>query len=72
MAAEQKARTTYKHLINFMDDPGVIDALKFLREREVVHSNALVKLSIMLEIIWIVRSTINNYKNALVFWASAF
>jgi spore coat protein JC len=37
MAAEQKARTTYDHLINLTDDPGLIDGLRFLREREVVH-----------------------------------
>ncbi|PKM50078.1 MAG: rubrerythrin family protein [Firmicutes bacterium HGW-Firmicutes-7] len=37
MAAEQKARTTYEHLIKLSDDPGVIDTLRFLREREVVH-----------------------------------
>ncbi len=37
MAAEQKARVTYDYLINLSDDPGVIDALRFLREREVVH-----------------------------------
>jgi len=37
MAAEQKARATYEHLINVSDDPGVKDALRFLREREVVH-----------------------------------
>lgn len=37
MAAEQKARATYEHLINLSDDPGVTDTLKFLREREVVH-----------------------------------
>jgi spore coat protein JC len=37
MAAEQKARATYENLINLTDDPGVIDALRFLREREVVH-----------------------------------
>lgn len=37
MAAEQKARTTYEYLINVSDDPGVNDALRFLREREVVH-----------------------------------
>lgn len=37
MAAEQKARATYNWLINLSDDPGVIDALRFLREREVVH-----------------------------------
>ncbi|MDP4108658.1 MAG: manganese catalase family protein [Bacillota bacterium] len=37
MAAEQKARTTYDNLIRLVDDPDVIDPLKFLREREVVH-----------------------------------
>ncbi len=37
MAAEQKARATYESLINISDDPGVRDALRFLREREVVH-----------------------------------
>ncbi len=37
MAAEQKARATYQWLINLSDDPDVIDPLKFLREREIVH-----------------------------------
>ena len=37
MAAEQKARTTYEYLIDLADDPEVIDVLRFLREREVVH-----------------------------------
>lgn len=37
MAAEQKARTTYDHLISLTDDPCLIDGLRFLREREVVH-----------------------------------
>ncbi|AZR74138.1 rubrerythrin family protein [Anoxybacter fermentans] len=37
MAAEQKARATYEHLIRMTDDPGVKDTLKFLREREIVH-----------------------------------
>lgn len=37
MAAEQKARSTYEWLINLADDPDVIDPLRFLREREVVH-----------------------------------
>jgi len=37
MAAEQKARTTYEHLISSTDDRGVIETLSFLREREVVH-----------------------------------
>ena len=37
MAAEQKARSTYEYLIRMADDPDVIDPLKFLREREIVH-----------------------------------
>lgn len=37
MAAEQKARATYNHLMDLSDDPGVIDTLRFLREREIVH-----------------------------------
>lgn len=37
LAAEQKARGTYEWLINMADDPDVLEPLKFLREREVVH-----------------------------------
>ncbi|MBU3194052.1 manganese catalase family protein [Clostridium algidicarnis] len=37
LAAEQKARATYEYLITMADDPDVIEPLKFLREREVVH-----------------------------------
>jgi spore coat protein JC len=37
MAAEQKARSTYEYLINMADDPDVIEPLRFLREREIVH-----------------------------------
>ena len=38
LAAEQKARATYEKLIDLCrDDPDVLDPLKFLREREVVH-----------------------------------
>ena len=38
LAAEQKARATYEKLINLCkDDQDVIDPLRFLREREVVH-----------------------------------
>lgn len=37
LAAEEKARATYENLINMSDDPDVIDPLRFLREREVVH-----------------------------------
>ncbi|MBM7645324.1 spore coat protein JC [Scopulibacillus daqui] len=38
IAAEEKARATYQWIINMSDDPFINDALKFLREREVVHS----------------------------------
>lgn len=38
IAAEEKARATYQWLIDMSDDPDINDALKFLREREVVHS----------------------------------
>ena len=37
MAAEQKARTTYDNLLRLVDDPDVLDPLRFLREREIVH-----------------------------------
>lgn len=37
LAAEQKARTTYDNILRMTDDPDVADAIKFLREREVVH-----------------------------------
>lgn len=38
MAAEQKARATYEKLIDLSkDDPDVVDVLRFLRQREVVH-----------------------------------
>ena len=38
LSAEQKARATYEKLINLCaDDPDVVDPLRFLREREVVH-----------------------------------
>ena len=37
IAAEQKARMTYDHILRFADDPDVRDPIKFLREREIVH-----------------------------------
>lgn len=37
IAAEQKARLTYDNLLRLIDDPDIIDPLKFLREREIVH-----------------------------------
>lgn len=37
LAAEQKARSTYDNILRLSDDPDVNDAIKFLREREIVH-----------------------------------
>ena len=37
MAAEQKARTTYENILKLVDDPDVLDPIRFLREREIVH-----------------------------------
>lgn len=37
LAAEQKARTTYDNILRYCDDPDVIDPIRFLREREIVH-----------------------------------
>ena len=37
MAAEQKARVTYEHLIDLATDEDVIAPLLFLRQREIVH-----------------------------------
>lgn len=37
MAAEQKARVTYDNILRLVDDPDIIEPIKFLREREVVH-----------------------------------
>ena len=38
LAAEQKARATYEKLIDLSaDEPEVVDVLRYLREREIVH-----------------------------------
>ncbi len=37
LGAEQKARVTYDNLIRLIDDPDILDPLKFLRQREIVH-----------------------------------
>lgn len=34
---EQKARTTYDNLLRLIDDPDVLEPLRFLRQREIVH-----------------------------------
>lgn len=37
MAAEQKARATYEHLMNLTDNPELLGPLSFLRQREIIH-----------------------------------
>ncbi|MEG0756183.1 MAG: manganese catalase family protein [Oscillospiraceae bacterium] len=37
MAAEQKARVTYDNILRMTDDVDVLNVIRFLREREVVH-----------------------------------
>ena len=53
LAAEQKARTAYENLIRIIDEPDVLEPLKFLREREIVHfqrfGEALEKTKLKLE-----------------------
>jgi spore coat protein JC len=38
IAAEEKARATYQWIINMSDDTDLNDGLRFLREREIIHS----------------------------------
>lgn len=44
MAAEQRARTTYEHLMSLTNDPDILAPLAFLRQREVVHYNRFKEL----------------------------
>lgn len=37
LSAEQNARVTYDNILRLSDNPDVNDAIKFLREREIVH-----------------------------------
>ena len=37
VASEQKARSTYDNLIRLTDDADVLEPLRFLRQREIVH-----------------------------------
>ena len=39
MAAEEKARSTYEHLIDLATDEDVKNVLLYLRQREIVHYN---------------------------------
>ena len=44
MAAEQRARVTYEHLMDMTNDPDLLAPLSFLRQREVVHFNRFKEL----------------------------
>lgn len=44
MAAEQRARATYEHLMSLTSDPDLLGPLSFLRQREVVHYNRFKEL----------------------------
>lgn len=37
LAAEEKARTTYDNILRMIDDPDIIEPIRFLRQREIVH-----------------------------------
>lgn len=37
IVTEQKARVTYDNILRLVDDPDIIDPIRFLREREIVH-----------------------------------
>src|ERR1043165_7642664 len=43
IAAEARAKIVYERLINFTDDPGTVDALKFLMSREITHMKSFMK-----------------------------
>ena len=44
LAAEEKARIVYEHLIDLCNDEDVIAPLLFLRQREIVHYNRFKEL----------------------------
>jgi spore coat protein JC len=60
LAAEQKARATYEHLMNMTDNPEVIDPLRFLREREVVHFQRFGECLSIVQEIMCQRRAMNN------------
>lgn len=45
LAAEQKARAVYEHLIDLSDDPDITGPLLWLRQREIVHYNRFKELA---------------------------
>lgn len=57
IAAEERARAVYEHLISLTDDPSVQDTLRFLRERELVHAARFQ------EALYIIKEDMNTKKN---------
>lgn len=49
IAAEERARATYQWLIEMTDDVDLQDSLKFLREREIVHSQRFREAILLLQ-----------------------
>lgn len=45
LAAEQKARAVYEHLIDLSDDPEITGPLLWLRQREIVHYDRFKELA---------------------------
>ncbi|PPT43072.1 Mn-containing catalase [Xanthomonas arboricola] len=43
IAAEARAKLVYERLINVTDDPGIVDALRFLMTREIAHQKSFEK-----------------------------
>ncbi len=44
LAAEQKAKTMYEHLIDITNDEEILAPLSFLRQREIIHFNRFKEL----------------------------
>ncbi len=44
LAAEQKARTMYEHLMDITNDEEILAPLSFLRQREIIHFNRFKEL----------------------------
>ena len=57
IAAEERARAVYEHLITLTDDPSLQDTLRFLRERELVHAARFQ------EALYIIKEEQNTKKN---------
>ena len=63
IAAEQKARSTYDNILRLCKDyPDVYEPIKFLRAREVVHFQRLVKHSVWCRINWMRKISMHSIR----------